>query len=254
MNSIKILSRILTSGLQKLGNFSIKKKVSIITLMIKTLLSLEKNPSDSLKFLLSLDRKIYSLTGRATKNYEGGLHAKHRLTKYHDFFIKNINDGDHILDLGCGNGFLSYNIVTSVKNVKLLGIDLSKSYIDFAEKHYQHTNLKFLVGNALTDLPEEKFDVIILSNVLEHIEHRVKFLAQIKNRIGPTKYLLRVPLFERDWRVPLMKELGMDYRLDKTHYIEYTQEIFFDELKKAGLRIETHEIRWGEIWSVVKPI
>ena len=254
MNPIKILSRIVTSSLQKLGIFSIKKRVLIITLVIKTLLSLEKNPSDSLKFLLNLDRKIYSLTGRATRNYEGGLHAKHRLTKYHDFFIKNINDGENILDIGCGNGFLSYNIVTNVKNVKLLGIDLNKNYIEFAEKHYQHPNLKFVVGNALTDLPEKEFDVIILSNVLEHIEHRIDFLAQIKNRIGPAKYLLRVPNFERDWRVPLMKELGLDYRLDRTHHIEYTQEVFFEELKKAGLSVETHEIRWGEIWAVVKSI
>ncbi len=254
MNSFKVLLRIIASSLPKLGEISSNKKVSVITLIIKILLSSEKKPSDSLRLLLQLDRVIYSLTGRESKRYGDGLHVKHRLTRYHNFFIKNINDSDHILDLGCGNGFLSYDIVTNVKNVKLLGIDLNKNYIEFAKKYYKHPNLTFIVGNALTDLPDKKFDIIILSNVLEHIEHRVKFLKQLKNRIGSDKYLLRVPLFERDWRVPLMKELGLDYRLDRTHYIEYTQETFFEELERAELKAETYEIRWGEIWAVVKPI
>lgn len=251
MNLHNTLFRLVKETSSKL---SVDKKVLIIKYILRVLTSLEKNPSDSLKILLKLDREIYSLIGRESRRYEGrDLHVKHRLTKYHTFFIKNINDGNHVLDVGCGNGFLSYDIVTNVKNVKLLGIDLNKNYIEFAKKYYKHPNLKFIVGNALTDLPDEKFDIIILSNVLEHIEHRVKFLTQLKNRIGSDKYLLRVPLFERDWRVPLMKELGLDYRLDRTHYIEYTQEIFFEELENAGLRVETYEIRWGEIWAVVKP-
>jgi len=216
--------------------------------------SLEKDPANSLKMLLKLDRQIYSLTGRDSIRYGGGLHTKHKHTGYHTFFIRNINEGESVIDIGCGNGFLSYDIVTNVKNIKLFGIDLNKSNIEYAKKNFQHPNLKFVVGNALTDLPDEKFDVVVLSNVLEHIEHRVEFLLQIRNKLAPSKYLIRVPLFERDWRVPLMKELGLDYRLDRTHYIEYTQEAFFVELEKAGLRAETHEIRWGEIWAVLKPI
>ena len=51
-----------------------------------------------------------------------------------------------------------------------------------------------------------------------------------------------------------MKELGMDYRLDPSHFIEFTQEEFFEELDKAGLKSETYEIRWGEIWAVAKAI
>ena len=53
--------------------------------------------------------------------------------------------------------------------------------------------------------------------------------------------------------VPLMKELGLDYRLDSTHYTEYTQEEFLEELEKARLTAETYKVRWGEIWALVKP-
>ena len=31
-----------------------------------------------------------------------GEHPKHKLTRYHDFFIEHIADGAHVLDVGCG--------------------------------------------------------------------------------------------------------------------------------------------------------
>ena len=58
-----------------------------------------------------------------------------------------------------------------------------------------------------------------------------------------------MPTYERDWRVPLMEEIGIDYRLDSSHHIEYTQETFIEELAAAGLEVVHLEIRWGEIWS-----
>ena len=251
MNLLKILVNPVTFILSKL---SVDKRVSITAYILQQWTSLEKDPANSLKMLLKLDRHIYSLTGRESIRYGGGLHTKHKHTAYHTFFIKNINEGESVLDNGCGNGFLSYGIVNNFKNVKLVGIDLNKSNIEFAKKNFRHPNLKFVEGNVLTDLPNEEFDVVIMSNVLEHIEHRVEFLTQIRNKIAPSKYLIRVPLFERDWRFPLMKELGIDYRSHPTHYIEYKQEEFFEELEEAGLKAENFEIRWGELWAVVKAI
>jgi len=114
--------------------------------------------------------------------------------------------------------------------------------------------LSFIKGNALEELPNKTFDVIMLSNVLEHIEKRIEFLRKILRSIKPKRLIIRIPLFERDWRVPLKKELGIDYRLDPTHYIEYTQEGYFEELHQAGLKATNTEFRWSEIWSVVKPL
>lgn len=251
MNLLKILFKPVMFCLNR---FSVDKQVSIITSVLQYLVSFEEDPSNALKTLLKLDRQIYVLIGQEAIRYGNGLHTKHKHTGYHNFFIKNIRAGEHVLDIGCGNGFLSYDIITHVRDIKLFGIDLNKSYIKFAKENFQHSNLKFRVGDALTDLPDEKFDVVILSNVLEHLKHRVEFLTQIRSKIGPSKYLIRVPLFERDWRVPLMKELGLDYRLDPTHYVEYKPKEFFDELKNAGLMAENFVIRWGELWAVVKVI
>lgn len=159
MNLLKILVKPVIFILSKL---SVDKKVSITTYTLYKWVSLEKDPANSLKLLLKLDRQIYSLTGRESIRYGGILHTKHKHTEYHTFFIRNINKGESIIDIGCGNGFLSYDIVNNVKNIKLYGIDLNKSNIEFAKKNFQHPNLKFIVGNALTDLPDEKFDVVVL--------------------------------------------------------------------------------------------
>ncbi|MCD6317896.1 methyltransferase [Candidatus Aerophobetes bacterium] len=43
------------------------------------------------------------------------MHPKHRLMNYHKFFIDNINEKDKILDVGCGNGFLTYELAAKAK-------------------------------------------------------------------------------------------------------------------------------------------
>ncbi len=69
--------------------------------------------------------------------------------------------------------------------------------------------------------------------------------------MNPKRFLIRIPLFEREWRVPLKKELGVEWRLDTTHETEYTLESFSSEISEAGLRITHQEVRWGEIWAEV---
>ena len=214
--------------------------------------ALSKSPSESLKFLLTLNNEIYTLTGQEAIRYGDGIHTKHRHIKYHEFFIKNIHEGETVLDIGCGNGALAYDVVSRFENVSLTGIDMNETNISFAKQTYSHPRLEFYLGNALTDLPGKSFDVVILSNVLEHLEKRADFLLSMKKDISPKRVLLRVPLFERDWRVPLMKELGIDYRLDKTHFVEYVQEEFEDEIRESGYSIGEKEFRWGELWCVAK--
>jgi ubiquinone/menaquinone biosynthesis C-methylase UbiE len=212
----------------------------------------QTSPKKTLQFLFELENRLYSLEGKASVDYGKGIHTKHRHTNYHHFFVKNLKPGERVLDIGCGNGFMSYDMVTQVPGVNVVGIELNKENIKFAREHYQHPNLNFIHGDALQELPNETFDVVTLSNVLEHIEQRVEFLKKIAQQIKPKRLFIRVPLFERDWRVPLKRELGMDYRLDSTHYIEYTQEEYFEELRQAGLKATHVEFRWGEIWSVVE--
>ena len=102
-------------------------------------------------------------------------------------------------------------------------------------------------------LPAGHFSVVVLSNVLEHLRGRPEFLRRLAQSAQPERILIRVPLYERDWRVPLKQELGVEWRLDRTHETEYTLESFAQEVDQAGLRTVHLEVRWGEIWAEVLP-
>ena len=56
-------------------------------------------------------------------------------------------------------------------------------------------------------------------------------------------------MITRDWLPEFKKIVGVEWRLDKTHFIEYTVENFFDEMKRANLKIKNYHIKYGEIYA-----
>jgi len=203
------------------------------------------------KFLLIQTLKfsnfIYKLISFLAIKAEDGLHPKHRLIGYHNFFLNNVSSSDTILDIGCGNGALAYDVAGKAKAVT--GIDIEEKNIKKARSKYSRSNVKYVVGDATSDLSGEKFDAIILSNVLEHIEDRVAFMKSLKGLA--IKYLIRVPMIDRDW-VPLYKrELGIEWRLDLTHYTEFTEATFRKEIAEAGYKVDSLSVQYGEIWAVL---
>jgi len=206
----------------------------------------------TLKALLELDNHLYQGISLKALEYGKGLHPKHRMTKYHDFFCKNVSPEESVLDIGCGNGYLTSDIAKCTRG-RVVGIDMNKDNVEFARNHYQTDNIEFIYGDVRTDIRESRFDVVVMSNVLEHLSERVEFLKRILKKVGPKKFLVRVPMYEREWMVPLKEELGIDYMLDAGHEIEYTLEGFFGELRAAELKPESWEIRWGEIWCSAVP-
>lgn len=177
-----------------------------------------------------------------------GTHPKHKIQKYHDFFVSHVSANDRVLDIGCGHGDVSYDVAKKAKLV--LGIDIYAPNIAIAQQKYRRDNLSFTVGDALTMDFAESFDAVILSNVLEHIERRVDFLCQLA-RLSPT-ILIRVPMITRDWISVYKKQEGFEYRLDDTHYIEYDQETFRREMTRANLHITSMHSDFGELYAVVR--
>ena len=231
-------------------------KTAVVAMLTKLLLILLRilPAKYSLKFLLHPDNILYELIFQEAIRYGKGVHPKHRLTDYHRFFIENVKEGEKVLDIGCGFGELTYDIAVKSKSALVVGIDMDGKAIERAKKLYEGKigNLKFMLGKAPEDLPNEVFDVVVLSNVLEHQRDRITFLKEIIRRVKPKKILIRVPCFERDWRVPLKKELDVKYFTDPTHHTEYTIEEFIREITLAGLKIEKLTIKWGEIWTVCR--
>ena len=184
---------------------------------------------------------------------EGGLHPKHRLTNYHQFFVDHVKEGDSVLDVGCSNGALLRDIVIKTK-APAVGVDISIENVNAAKGRLVDFPDVEIIQCDIWDFKGGRFyDDIILSNVLEHIDRRGELLSYLTRRFRPKRFIIRVPMFETRVSYSYKKEFGLEWRLDSTHEIEYTEEQFREELKEAGLDIYKIIFRWGEIYSIAVP-
>jgi SAM-dependent methyltransferase len=207
-------------------------------------------PADALRMLFRIDASLYALQGDRAVALGSGTHPKHRHMRYHDFFTERIEPGERVLDVGCGIGALAHSIA-SQSGATVVGVDIVPEKIEQARARYAHPRVEYLVADATEDVPGDGYDVVVLSNVLEHLPGRPQFVRTILDNVSAGRALIRVPLFERDWRVPLKRELGVEWRLDPTHETEYTLAGFEQEMNEAGVRIVEQQLRWGEIWAEV---
>ncbi|MCB0108922.1 MAG: class I SAM-dependent methyltransferase [Caldilineaceae bacterium] len=209
-------------------------------------------PEQTLRLLFRLDRWLYYVQGKLAAAYGEGVHTKHRHMNYHRFFVQRIAPGERVLDVGSNHGAVSFDIAEQA-GATVVGMEINPALVAEARQRHPHPKVEYRVGDVLTDQIDEHFDVIVLSNVLEHLPQRPQLLRRLQEATHPARFLIRVPLFERDWRVPLKQELGVEWRLDPTHEIEYTLESFAEEMAAAQLQLLHQEIRWGEIWAELAP-
>lgn len=206
----------------------------------------------ALRALLRIEADLQLRIDGAAIAYDGGVHPKHRLTGYHDFFADRIRPGERVLDVGCGIGALAHDLAAR-SGARVTGIDVDPGRLRFARERYRHELLDFVEADALDYRPAERFDVVVLSNVLEHLGPRVELLRRLATATGASRFLIRVPLLTRHWHVPLRRELGLPHLSDATHELEYEPATLEAELAKAGLAVAELRVEWGEIWAVAQP-
>ena len=213
-----------------------------------------RDPAPGLRRLFTLQDRLDWVINERAMAYGGGEHPKHRLIKYHDFFIRRISGGQRVLDVGCGYGAVARSIALAHPDCTVVGIDQDKPRLAQANASDNPPNLNFVEGDATLAVPEGGWDVVVLSNVLEHIADRVGFLVALQRATHADRLLIRVPLFERSWQMALRLELGVDFRSDVDHKIEHTVAEFCAELTQAGLVPNELQMLWGEIWADCRPV
>ena len=82
--------------------------------------------------------------------------------KFIEFY--NLDSNSKVLDIGCGKGFLLFEMVKINPDLKIYGLDISKYAIDNSKKEISD---KLIIGNA-NNLPFEDnyFDLVISINTL----------------------------------------------------------------------------------------
>jgi SAM-dependent methyltransferase len=211
-------------------------------------------PADGLKRLFALADRLELVTNERAMQFGRSEHPKHRLTRYHDFFVSRIKDGERVMDVGCGYGAVARSIAGARPASQVTGVDYDLGRLSQARSSANPPNLTFVESDATKSVPPGPWDVVILSNVLEHIRYRPQFLKALVETAKPSRLLIRVPLFERDWKLAMRRELGVNYYSDPDHKIEHTQAEFRDEMAQANLEVEEMLTPWGEIWATVRPV
>lgn len=86
-----------------------------------------------------------------------------------------------VLDIGSADGTFSKVILEKSKASKLVGIDVLKTSIDWANKHWRDHRMKFLVGDAHSPkFPKNTFDAVFMMEVLEHVANPKLVLKEVK--------------------------------------------------------------------------
>lgn len=209
-------------------------------------------PGDALRQLFRLQDHVEREIDRAAIRLDGGVHAKHRLIAYHDFFVERVRPGERVLDVGSGKGELAHDLAARA-GADVTGIDVKGSSLAFARERFRHERLRFLEQDALQALPDGPFDVVVLSNVIEHLDARVDLLRRVARELRPRAVLIRVPAEDRHWHVPLRRELGLPWFSDPSHVVEYDRARLEAELAEAGLQPVEIQSRWGELWAEAIP-
>jgi SAM-dependent methyltransferase len=165
-----------------------------------------------------------------------------------DFSRLKIAPGDRILDIGCGSG-RHIGAAYRLKGVKVTGMDLNwddlqaaRGRMTFHDRLGEHGGGSWDLAMAdVTGLPfpDACFDLVICSEVLEHIPDHERAMGEIIRVLKPGRPLvISVPRYlpER-----ICWSLSSEYsRSERGHVRIYRRKALIDRAERAGTRFLGH--------------
>lgn len=140
-------------------------------------------------------------------------------------------DGMNVCDVGCGKGFLAQALLAAGPTT-LTVVDIAMTYLRrLATEH----RLEPIVANA-ENLPfREAFDVIVTTDVMEHVLNVGSFLYSVNRALKPGgRAYVRVPF--REHLLGYSPFLGCPYRF--VHLRSFDRSILRTYFRTAGFAVE----------------
>jgi len=174
-------------------------------------------------------RELYDKREKPDKNYEEKIkkEIEERFQYILNRLIKLKIKKGSVLDVGCNTGYLLY--LFKNKEWKCMGIEPSQDFAEYGKKIY-NINIKteFLEKAKL----KEKFDLIILSHVLEHFEDPNKALSKIKRNLKSRGFLyIEVPNILKPYN-------NLSFFFQNAHLYTFSPNTLTAVLAKNGFKVE----------------
>lgn len=119
-----------------------------------------------------------------TSGYDG-LEAAIHLTRY--ALARELCKGRSVLDLACGEGYGS-RLLADWGASRVIGVDVSKEAIEHARALFATSLVEYRLGDAdsLLDMfPEERFDLIVSLETIEHVKNPEQLLSGFHRLLNP---------------------------------------------------------------------
>lgn len=198
------------------------------------------------------------MAGKKTEDYKGGnlynkYESKNPIVKIlMSKFFEDLNfcldsvEVDNILDVGCGEGYITKHIKEYKKGINIEGIDYYDDVIEIARKNYPE--IKFLQG-SIYNLPysDSTFCLLLSTEVLEHLDNPEKAINEIK-RVSKKYCIITVPN-EPYFRIANICRLKHLSSLGNTpgHIQNWTKKDFKELLEK---HFKDVSIKISTLWQI----
>ncbi len=155
---------------------------------------------------------------------------------------KNNIDSTTVIEIGCGSGRVLYELNKCVKGIQQLsGYDISPQAIALADQ-VQSENLKFFQEDILVTQPEVS-DLLLVIDVLEHIDDFYGFLRNIKAR--GRNFVFHIPL-DLSSRTIMKPHVLFQQRQSVGHIHYFSKEMILWALQDTGFEVID--------WVYTKPV
>ncbi len=183
-------------------------------------------------------KKLYEEVGREFRQDK-------LLDNYHHFrrmnivtnFMKSLDKNLKVLDLGCGDGWQT-NIYGKFFDVT--GLDISEVRIKRARNNFP--DRKFITGDIYNlELKQKSFDVVLMSELIEHLEEPERALRQAYTVVKDSGYVVIDTPSRSNLTDMFLRLLGRNpmwgLTIDKTHVAFYSQQEVVSLLEKSGFSL-----------------
>jgi 2-polyprenyl-3-methyl-5-hydroxy-6-metoxy-1,4-benzoquinol methylase len=94
----------------------------------------------------------------------------------------------NVADIGSGTGFGTHLLTVNAK--KVLGYEVDKDALRFAEKVFPVKHLSFQYGDIHRGIDDGPYDFVVMVDVIEHLKYDKRALLNVKSMLGKRGQLI----------------------------------------------------------------